>query len=98
MSTTDDKVNVGSLWLILVIGSVITLAIVIVLKVVYYDMLGKLETEVGAANNLSQLKELRRAQDAEINSYGFVDLANGTVRLPIELAMERVIAEHESAK
>lgn len=92
MSTLEDKVNVGSLWLIAVIGSVVTLAIIVGLKYMYYDMQRDLESEIGTANNRLELIELREAQEQELNSYGFVDQTAGTVRLPIDMAMERVVA------
>jgi len=37
------------------------------------------------------LQELLRAEDAQLQSYGWVDRALGIVRMPIDRAMERVV-------
>ena len=37
--------------------------------------------------------QLRAAEDAALTSYGWVDRANGTVRIPIAEAMDRVAAQ-----
>ena len=39
------------------------------------------------------LQELRRAEDAQLQSYGWVDRALGIVRMPIDRAMERVVEQ-----
>ena len=38
------------------------------------------------ANN--ELRQMRAAEDAALNSYGWVDRSSGSVRIPIERAME----------
>ena len=38
------------------------------------------------ANN--ELRQMRAAEDAALNSYGWVDKSSGSVRIPIERAME----------
>jgi hypothetical protein len=37
------------------------------------------------------LKALRAAEDAELHSYGWIDRKNGTVRIPIERAMQLIL-------
>lgn len=39
------------------------------------------------------LRSLRAREDAELNSYGYVDREKGIVRIPIRQAMELVIRE-----
>ncbi len=39
------------------------------------------------------LRALRAREDAELNSYGYVDQARGRVRIPVRRAMELLIAE-----
>jgi|YNPNPStandDraft_1061719.scaffolds.fasta_scaffold00583_7 hypothetical protein len=39
------------------------------------------------------LRALRTREDAELNSYGYLDQAQGRVRIPIRRAMELLIAE-----
>lgn len=44
------------------------------------------------------LLDLRSQEDQKLNSYGIVDKAAGTVRLPVSRAMELVIAEAKEGK
>jgi hypothetical protein len=44
------------------------------------------------------LDKLRTSQAAQASSYGWVDKQAGIVQLPIDRAMELVIAEHGGAK
>jgi hypothetical protein len=46
----------------------------------------RLEVKPGAS-----LTELRAAEDADLNSYGWVDRNTGTVRIPIDRAMQLLI-------
>ena len=40
-----------------------------------------------------ELQEMRRAENAQLQSYGWVDRSLGIVRLPIEQAMARVVEQ-----
>ncbi len=42
---------------------------------------------------IQELKDLRAAEDALLNSYGWVDRNAGTVRIPIEKAMEKLLQQ-----
>lgn len=46
----------------------------------------RLEVKPGAS-----LAELRAAEDAELNSYGWIDRSTGTVRIPIDRAMQLLL-------
>ncbi len=46
----------------------------------------RLEVKPGA-----NLAELRAAEDADLNSYGWIDRKNGTIRIPIERAMQLLV-------
>ena len=98
MAMLEDKVNTGTLWIISVVGCVVTFAIVIFLKSMFYTMQTRLETEIGTANNRSELNEAREQQERELEEYGFIDQAAGTIHLPIELSMERVVANGGKVK
>lgn len=45
------------------------------------------------ANPAGDLKTLRAEEDAILTTYGWVDKANGVVRLPIDVAMQKTLAE-----
>jgi len=44
-------------------------------------------------NPRQDLRDLRAAEDVELRTYGWIDQANGVVRIPIDEAMKRVVAE-----
>lgn len=44
------------------------------------------------------LQEVRSQHEQELSSYGWVDKEKGVVRIPIERAMELLIAESSSAR
>lgn len=46
----------------------------------------RLEVKPGAS-----LAELRAAEDADLNSYGWIDKKAGTIRIPIDRAMELIL-------
>ena len=46
----------------------------------------RLEVKPGAS-----LAELRAAEDADLNSYGWIDRNSGTIRIPIERAMQLLL-------
>ncbi|MGH7767145.1 MAG: hypothetical protein ACREQP_06795 [Candidatus Binatia bacterium] len=45
----------------------------------------------------NELRALREAEDALLNSYGWIDKENGIVRIPVERAME-IMAEKEGVR
>ena len=85
--------NVPMSVLIGIVGAVLLFVIIVVLQVVFYRMEAtELETKV-----YSQPSEARAKLDAEqleqLNSYGWVNQAESTTHIPIDRAMELVVAE-----
>lgn len=73
---------------------IILLALIIVGVEAYYDHVREQQIFVKQLQPVSEdLKALRAREDADLNSYRYIDRAKGTVRLPISRAMELMVEE-----
>jgi hypothetical protein len=78
-----------------IVGTVAVFLTVIVLQIVFYQS-QEMETYRKVISVApEELQRLQAQQLAEINSYGWVDEGQGVTRVPIERAMELVVAEGE---
>lgn len=75
-----------------IVGALVLVTIIVGLQAVYYDVEGDIVTEIYAEPNLD-VKMVKAQQLELLNSYGWVDREQGVVRIPIDRAMELVIAE-----
>jgi len=79
-----------------IVGGVIVVTLVAILLGVqaYYDSVLEQQIFVKQLEPVSaQLTVLRAREDAQLHSYQYIDRAKGTVRLPIERAMDLLIQE-----
>lgn len=75
-----------------IVGALVLVMIIVGLQALYYDVENEIVSEIYAEPNLDV--KLVRAQQLELlNSYGWVDREQGVVRIPIDRAMELLIAE-----
>ena len=75
-------------------GIVILLALIIVGVEGYYDRARDQQIFVKQLQPLSEdLKALHAREDTDLNSYRYLDRSKGTVRLPINRAMDLMIEE-----
>ncbi len=75
-----------------IVGVLLLVMIIVGLQAVYYDVENDIVAEIYAEPSLDV--KLVKAQQLEVlNSYGWVDREKGVVRIPIDRAMELVIAE-----
>jgi hypothetical protein len=75
-------------------GIVILLVLIIVGVEAYYDRVRDQQIFVKQLQPVSEdLKALRAREDADLNSYRYIDRAKGSVRLPINRAMDLLIEE-----
>jgi hypothetical protein len=87
--------------MIAVFGTALIVALVAVILGVqwYFDRVMEQQVFIKQLEPVSSdLKALRAREDAELHQYRYVDRAQGTVRLPIERAMELVVKEGARAK
>jgi len=77
------------------VGAVLLVIALIWLKSYFYLVRNEVEeTQVLTVDN-PKLKDLRAREREELTTYGWVDQDKGTVRIPIERAMELVAAEEQ---
>ncbi|HXN47380.1 MAG TPA: hypothetical protein VN893_12115 [Bryobacteraceae bacterium] len=75
-------------------GIVILLVLVIVGVEAYYDRVRDQQIFVKQLQPVSEdLKALRAREDTDLNSYRYIDRAKGSVRLPINRAMDLLVEE-----
>ncbi len=75
-------------------GIVIMLVLVIVGVEAYYDRVRDQQIFVKQLQPVSEdLKALRAREDTDLNSYRYIDRAKGSVRLPINRAMDLLVEE-----
>ncbi len=78
---------------------VITLVLVIAGVQVYFDHVLEQQIFVKQLEPVSaDLKALHAREDTDLHQYRYLDRAKGTVRLPIERAMDLVIEEAHAKK
>jgi hypothetical protein len=75
-------------------GIVILLVLIIVGVEAYYDRVRDQQIFVKQLQPVSEdLKALRAREDTDLNSYRYIDRAKGSVRLPINRAMDLLVEE-----
>jgi len=75
-------------------ATVILLVLIILGVQAYYDHARDQQIFVKQLQPVSEdLKALRAREDADLNSYRYIDRAKGAVRLPINRAMDLLIEE-----
>ncbi len=80
-------------------GIVILLVLMVVGVQAYYDHVLEQQVFVKQLQPVSEdLQALRAREDNDLHAYRYVDRAKGTVRLPIDRAMELVIQEAHEKK
>ncbi|MGE5648183.1 MAG: hypothetical protein ACM336_20590 [Acidobacteriota bacterium] len=81
-------------------GAIMVLLVLVVLGVqTYYDHVRDQQIFVKQLEPVSEdLKALRAREAEQLHSYRYIDRAKGTVRLPIERAMDLVVEEAHAKK
>ena len=93
-AASKDTTPASRLALIGTVGIVITIVTVLLLQVLYYrGENAQFEAKVLRVPYHEKVETLA-AQQAELDSYGWVDRETGTVHVPIEQAMREVAERH----
>jgi hypothetical protein len=88
-----DDPNVAASAVVGIISAILLFVIIVVLQAYFYDAeQAELEQKVYTQPNQA-LQQLDAGQLELISSYAWVSQADGVVRIPIERAMELVVAE-----
>jgi hypothetical protein len=81
------------------VGIIVFLVVTVLAIQAYFDSVHQREEYVKVLEPVSEdYKNLRAREDAELYSYKFVDREKGIVRLPIQRAMDLVVAEAKAGK
>ncbi len=92
--TNRDDLNTPTIVLIGFLSAILLFVLIIGMQVVYYTFQ---EVEFNAKVLSQKPAELTRAlleQQEKLNAYRWVNEASGTVAIPIQVAMDRVVKDH----
>lgn len=87
----EYSVNTPSLILAGLLGTILTVAAILGLQVVYYQYTASLEASQGPGQPQAEMEALRDRQQAVLADYGVIDPEKGVVAIPIDRAMELVV-------
>jgi hypothetical protein len=80
-------------------ASVLTLVLVLLGLQAYYDRVKEQQIYIKQLAPVAEdLRNLRAREESELHSYRYLDRTRGTVRLPIERAMELFVREAAGGK
>jgi len=90
-----DDPNVAASAVVGIISAILLFVIIVVLQAFFYRAeQGELERKV-YSQPYQALQQLDANQLELLNSYGWISEAEGTVRVPIDRAMELIAAENQ---
>lgn len=90
MATEEDKVDVGKIFTIGVVGAIITYAMVVAAQFIHFQM-EEAEFARKNANPPKELAEYMEEQRKELSEYGYVNEDANTVKIPIERAIAMTV-------
>ena len=86
-----DDLNVKRIFSVGILSVVVTAVTALAVQVVYYWLVQVQTAETAAASNYERQNRILRQQQSEIATYG-VDPATGNIIIPIDKAIEQMIA------
>jgi hypothetical protein len=90
--------NAGPLMYAIAVGTVVTIATIIVIVALHDARAGKeWQAKVNSAGAVPEVLHLRSAQEAALASYRWIDRKAGLVSMPIDEAIQRVVRENGKA-
>jgi len=92
MSSQSDP-DAPRLWYIGVVGVVLVFVTIVGLQAIFYSVEQKEKDRKAAQHGPGQVNRLRATQLEQLHDYRWIDRNNNIVAIPIERAMELVIAE-----
>jgi hypothetical protein len=96
MATEQDKVNVGALSTIVVVGALAMVGIAAAVTALVRTETDDLGAQVGANVNVTGIREAKAEQLAKMDgTTSWVDRANGKLHIPVARAMDIVVANLE---
>jgi hypothetical protein len=93
---SQNDVNTPLLALIGFLGSILVFAIIVLLTVVYYEAEEREEYVKNISQPYAEVDNLLASQQARLVEYRWVDEKNQVVAIPIQRAMQLVVAQRGS--
>ena len=91
--TTRDDVNTPVIAMVGLISALLFFASIILLEVMFYHMEAQQRFEKDVSQPFPELTALVQRQQAKLADYRWVDEKKGIVAIPIDRAMELVVAD-----
>jgi hypothetical protein len=96
MAAEADSINTRLVAYIGVVGTLILIAIIIALQVVFFEMSNTEEARKDPKATAPVLADYRASQQEKLNGYKVLDPAKGIYAIPIDRAMDLVIQEQNA--
>jgi len=93
--TTHQDTNTRVIFTAGLVGAVLFVIALVWLKSYFFLVRNEVEEQQVLTVNNPKLADLRAREQEELTTYGWEDKETGTVRIPIERAMELVAREQE---
>lgn len=98
MTTTNiDDPKASATVLVGIVGTILVFAIIVALQALYYHVEETEAYRKGSGQFSNTQTQLRAQQEADLQSYGWIDRDKGIVRVPIDVAMDLVVRESQTA-
>lgn len=91
-----EDVRTSTLALVGLLGAILTFAVVVLVMVVYYRVSAQERYQKQISQAPAELSNLVANQQAKLTEYRWVDQQKGVVTIPIDRAMQLVVAELSS--
>jgi hypothetical protein len=88
-----DDPNVPASAMVGIVGAILLFVIIVALQALFYSMEERELADKVYSQKYEELQRLDADQLEQLNSYGWISEPDGVTRIPIERAMELVVAE-----
>ena len=95
---TNNDVNTPAIALVGFISALLLFAMIILLEVMFYRIEARDRYEKDFSQPPAELTSLVQQQQARLAEYRWIDEKKGVVAIPIDRAMELVVAENQGGR
>ncbi len=89
----QDELNTSAVALVGFVGAIVLFAVIVVLMVVFHQVEARQEYAKDTSQAYAQVSRLAADQQGRLAGYGWVDEEDGVARIPIDRAMDLLVAE-----
>lgn len=95
---TEQDLDVGTIVYVTVVGTLITILVVLLLKHMFFKAHEEELVLKSYATVYQPKVDLQASQLQQLEAYGWKDAQNGVIRIPINVAMAQVVEHYGSGK